>query len=98
MTIAEWSLWHGNPANLPEGLTIGLYFPVWIFWFVWWGAAIRCPSCGIRIGWYHMNHGSSRDAVVRISMTQACPACGFSPPRAIRADDEQGVMTRSGPT
>jgi hypothetical protein len=40
---AFFSLWNGNPAGLPEGLTTGLYFLVCIFWFVWWAAAIRCP-------------------------------------------------------
>jgi hypothetical protein len=76
---AFFSLWNGNPAGLPEGLTTGLYFLVCIFWFVWWAAAIRCPSCGIRIGWYQMNRGSAGDAAARIAMTAVCPACGFEP-------------------
>jgi hypothetical protein len=75
------SLWNGNPARLSEGFTIALYFTVCIFWFVWWAAAIRCPSCRVRIGWYQMNRGSARDAAARFAMTGVCPACGFDPSR-----------------
>ena len=79
VSVAFFSLWNGNPAGLPEGLTIGLYFPICIFWFAWWAAAIRCPSCGIRIGWFQMNRGPAGDAVARIVSTGVCPACGFAP-------------------
>ena len=79
ISAAFFSLWNGNPARLPEGLTIGLYFPICVFWFVWWAAAIRCPSCGVRIGWYQMKRGSANDAAARIAMTGVCPACGFDP-------------------
>jgi hypothetical protein len=44
ISVAFFSLWNGNPAGLPQGLTIALYIPICIFWFVWWAAAIRCPS------------------------------------------------------
>ena len=80
VSLAFFSLWQGNPAGLPVGLTTAVYFPTCIFWFVWWAAAIRCPACNVRLGWYHMNHGSSNDAVERIADAQACPACGFVPP------------------
>ena len=80
ISAAFFSLWNGNPIVLPEGVTIGLYFTICVFWFVWWAAAIRCPSCGVRIGWYQMNHGSAGDAAARIAATGACPACGFEPP------------------
>jgi len=79
VSLAFFSLWNGNPAGLPEGLTTALYFPICIFWFVWWAAAIRCPACSIRIGWYQMNRGSASDASARIMMSGACPACGFEP-------------------
>jgi hypothetical protein len=79
VSVAFFSLWRGNPADLPVGLTTAVYFPVCIFWFVWWAAAIRCPSCGLRIGWYHMNHGAASDATERITMADKCPACGFVP-------------------
>jgi hypothetical protein len=93
LTLAHWSLWNGNPAHLPGVLTGSLYFAVGIFWFVWWAAAIRCPSCGIRVGWYHMNHGSSQDAIARILMTETCPACGFTPVAvgSTATSDEQGT-------
>jgi predicted RNA-binding Zn-ribbon protein involved in translation (DUF1610 family) len=68
---------------LPEGLTIALYFTICIFWFVWWAAAIRCPTCGIRIGWYQMNRGSAGDVATRMAMTGSCPACGFKGDRPI---------------
>ena len=79
VSVAFFSLWLGNPARLSEGPTTAVYFPICIFWFVWSAAAIRCPACGIRIGWYHMNHGSSSDASARIAMSAICPACGFTP-------------------
>lgn len=79
VSVAYFSLWNGNPMGLPEGVTIGLYFPICVFWFVWWAAAIRCPSCGVRIGWYQMNRGSAGDAAARIAATGLCPACGFEP-------------------
>jgi hypothetical protein len=79
ISVAFFSLWSGNPARLPEGLTTALYFPVCIFSFVWWAAAIRCPSCHVRIGWYQMNSGSASDAAARIVLTGTCPACGFDP-------------------
>lgn len=78
-TIAFLSLWSGNPAHLPAGLTMAIYFVIGIFAFVWWSAAVRCPSCGVRIGWYHMNRGSASDAWARIDATAMCPACGFDP-------------------
>jgi hypothetical protein len=79
VSIAFFSIPRGNPAHLPEDLTTAIYFPVLIFWFIWLAAAIRCPACGICIGWYHMNHGSARDASERITMADKCPACGFAP-------------------
>lgn len=79
VSVAFFSLWRGNPAGLPVGLTTAVYFPVCIFWFAWWAAAIRCPACGVRIGWYHMNHGSASDATERITMADKCPACRFVP-------------------
>ncbi len=82
ISVAFVSLWRGNPADLPVGLTTAIYFPVCIFWFVWWAAAIRCPACGVRIGWYHMNHGSAGDATERITAADMCPACGFVPSTA----------------
>ena len=80
VSVAFFSLWQGNPVGLPVGPTIAVYFPVCVFWFAWWAAAIRCPACGIRIGWYHMSHGSASDAVDRIAAVEVCPACGFVPP------------------
>ena len=79
ISVAFFSLWRSNPADLPVGLTTAIYFPVCTFWFVWLAAAIRCPACGTRIGWYHMNHGSASDATERITMANTCPACGFVP-------------------
>ena len=79
VSVAFFSLWRGNPADLPVGLTTAVYFPVCLFSFVWWAAAIRCRACGIRIGWYHMNHGLASDATERITMADTCPACGFVP-------------------
>jgi hypothetical protein len=79
VSVAFFSLWRANPAGLSVGLTTAIYFPVVLFWFVWWAAAIRCPDCGLRIGWYHMTHGPARDATERISMADHCPACGFAP-------------------
>jgi len=90
VSAAFFSLWNGNPAHLPQGLTIAIYFPVCIFWFVWWATAIRCPSCGVRIGWYQMNHGSAGDAGARIAMTGACPACGFAPSVGHAAFENRG--------
>jgi len=34
VSLAFFSLWNGNPAGLPEGLTIALYFLVCVFWIV----------------------------------------------------------------
>ena len=79
MSVAFFSLWRGNPLGLPMGPTTAVYFPVCLFWFAWWAVAIRCPACGIAIGWYHMSHGSATDAVDRIVTAEACPACGFVP-------------------
>jgi hypothetical protein len=77
ISVAFFSLWNGNPAGLRDDITIALYIPICIFWLVWWAAAIRCPSCGIRIGWYQMNRGSASDVATRMAMTGSCPACGF---------------------
>lgn len=78
-SVAFLSLWNGNPARLPEGLTILLYFPVTIFWFAWWAFAIRCPTCGEAPVWHQMRHGDASDAVARIMAITVCPACGFDP-------------------
>jgi hypothetical protein len=80
VSLAFFSLWNGNPAGLPEGMTIALYFLICVFWIIWWAAAIRCPSCGSRIGWYQMRHGSANEAPTRFLGVSVCPACGFDPP------------------
>ncbi len=79
ISVAFFSLWRGNPAQLPEGLTIALYFPICVFWFGWWAAAIRCPACRKRPAWYQMRHGHAQDATARILAARVCPACGFDP-------------------
>jgi hypothetical protein len=79
ITVAFMSLWRGNPARLPEGLTIALYFPICIFWFAWWVSAIRCPGCGASPVWYQMRHGRADDAVDRIMGYHVCPACRYDP-------------------
>jgi hypothetical protein len=79
ISVAFFSLWRGNPAQLPENLTMALYFPICIFWFAWWAAAIRCPACGVRPAWYQMRRGHAQDVVDRISASNVCPACGHDP-------------------
>jgi len=79
MSVAFFSLWRGNPAGLREGMTTALYFPICLFWFVWWATAIRCPACGQSPVWYQMRHGKADDATARILTGTTCPACGFDP-------------------
>lgn len=79
VSVAFFSLWRGNPAELPEGLTIVLSFPICIFWFPWWAAAIRCPTCGQRPVWYQMCT-ATQETLPRGSWRQGCaPACRFDP-------------------
>jgi len=63
----------GNPADLPEALTTAVYVGVCGFWFLWSAAAIRCPACGARIGWYQMSHGSPSNAVSRFIICRSLP-------------------------
>lgn len=89
-SAAFFSLWIGNPLGLPGGVTTGIYFAIAIFAFAWDAAAIRCPSCGVRVVWHHMTHGSALAAEFRISMTRECPSCGFNP------SDGEGVRGAQG--
>ena len=86
ISLAFFSLWNGNPAQLPEGVTIALYLPICIVWFAWWAAAIRCPACGQCPVWYQMRHGHARDATTRILTSAVCPACRFDP-ALVRAEE-----------
>lgn len=72
-SAAFFSLWIGNPLDLPEGVMTGTWFAILIFYFAWDAAAIRCPSCGVRVVWHHMTHGSALAAEFRITMTRECP-------------------------
>lgn len=58
ITVAFFSIWQGNPLHLPMGLARLIYFPTAIFWATWSAAAIVCPACGVRIGWYQARHGT----------------------------------------
>src|SRR5690606_3295503 len=86
LTVAFLSLWNGNPADLPEVMTTFVYLSAGVFWFAWWAAAIRCPSCGIRIGWYSMGRGAHGERVAGGGAAGVCPHCGFDPAaRGIRS-------------
>jgi hypothetical protein len=78
-SVAFFSLWQGNPAHLPEGITTAVYFPVCVIWFIWWAAAIRCPACGAPPVWYRMNHGNAGSFQLRVAGSSLCPNCGFDP-------------------
>ena len=75
ISVAFFSLWNGNLARLPAGLTTALYLAVVIFWFAWWAVAIRCPACGGLPAWHQMRHGNASDAAARIVSISVCPAC-----------------------
>jgi hypothetical protein len=79
VSVAFFSLWRGNPWNLPFGLTVGLYFPICTVAFVWWAAALTCPKCSRRPVWYQMNHGGHRSFGARVAATDSCPVCGYDP-------------------
>lgn len=96
ISVAFFSLWSGNPARLPEGLTTALYFPLVIFWFAWWAVAIRCPACREPPAWHQMRHGHASDEATRLFSITVCPACGFNPtgsrrPAAQNTPDATGV-------
>jgi hypothetical protein len=78
-SAAFFSLWQGNPAGLPEGITIAVYFPICVLWFVWWAAAIRCPVCRQRPVWHQMTHARVSDFEQSILTIAAWPSCGFNP-------------------
>lgn len=79
MTMAETSLWVGNPLQLPLGPTVLVFFAVCIPWFLWWAFAVKCPNCGKSPSWYHMTHGPARNAEDRIEGSVICPWCEFNP-------------------
>ncbi len=80
--FAFFSLFHGNPLDLPETTTIVVYFATLGAWLGWYVLAIRCPRCGKSPVWYQFTHGSALGANRRLLLMAACPACGFDPAAA----------------
>lgn len=78
-TVAFFSIWRGNPAGLPVAITSVTYLLLGIVCLAWWAAAIRCPKCGKRPVWFQMTNGNALDFPHRLTLTGACPACGFDP-------------------
>ena len=65
VSILFFSMWGGNPLNLPLGVMMMIYFPVCIGCFLWWTIAIRCPRCYASPTWYHLTNGAAANAVSR---------------------------------
>ena len=79
LTLADISLFRGNPLHLPFRVTNEVYFAVVACWFAWYAAAIRCPRCRHSPAWYQMTHGSASNWQARVETGQVCPVCGFDP-------------------
>jgi hypothetical protein len=79
ITVAFFSLWMGNPFNLPELVVSAFFFVTSFICFGWWAAAITCPRCGHRPVWHHMRHGSFDTFKERFLGVSTCPTCGFDP-------------------
>jgi hypothetical protein len=79
--IAFTSLWRGNPAHLPLGPTMAIYFGLAIAWFVSFAAAVRCPSCGRSPNWYLISQKPGSAGEDRLPRGRGCPWCGFVPER-----------------
>ena len=78
VSIAFFSIFRGNPAHLPEGVTVLIYFSICTLWIVWGMAAIKCPSCGVRPMWYRATHQVPVDPTKQRGIG-GCPSCGLSP-------------------
>jgi hypothetical protein len=75
--VAVFSVWIGNPADLPRGLTLEIAILIGSFWLYWWIKAIRCPRCKGSPVLYHIQHLELGDT--EIAAAEECPICGFDP-------------------
>jgi uncharacterized membrane protein YeaQ/YmgE (transglycosylase-associated protein family) len=43
---------------------------------LWLGSAVRCSTCGLRVGWWYMRNASMAEWFSGLWKTERCPSCG----------------------